>query len=154
MRSVAVALAISGCFAAIAPSAAGEERVYGAGLGSIEPVKILELLSRPDDFLGKTVRVEGRITRVCPQAGCWIDITDGEGTIRFKVKDGEIVFLPEHVGREVVAEGVFTRMELEEGRAMHHARRMAEEAGEEFDPARVELPIVIYRLQGIGAVIR
>jgi hypothetical protein len=135
------------------PAVADEARVYGADLEAGEPVSVAELLSRPDDFVGERVRVEGRIDGVCPRRGCWIDIRedDGKRKVRFKVEDGEIEFPVEVNGKHVVAEGVFARTEMTPEQALAYAKHLAEELGEPFDEASFDGPYVIYRIDGIGA---
>jgi hypothetical protein len=144
-------------FAACALAAPADEgTVYGAGLGDeAEAVKIGDLLSKPESYLGKKIRVAGKITDVCPKAGCWIEI-EGEASshIRFKVKDGEIVFPVDAKGKPVTAEGVLKRIELDREAAVGWMRHMAEERGEAFDPATVTGPMTIYEIAGEGAIVR
>jgi hypothetical protein len=131
---------------------AGKETVYGSGVKVSQPVAIGDLLDHPETYLGKRIRVDGQITGVCPRMGCWIDIADEKGhSIRFKVKDGEIVFPMEAKGKSVAAEGVLTKLELSAEEALDHARHMAEEKGEPFDESSVEGPLTLYRIQGEGA---
>lgn len=132
---------------------AAEGTVYGTVGGDAAEVTIADLLKSPDAWVGKTVRVAGTVTDVCPRAGCWIDITDdsGQRTIRLKVNDGEIVFPVEASGKPVVAEGTFARIEMTEEQAVGWARHLAEERGDTFDPETDDAPTVIYRIEGRGA---
>ena len=133
-----------------------EAQVYGAGLGEATPVTIAELLAKPETYLDKHVRVEGRITDVCPRRGCWIDIEQegGPSPIRFKVDDGVIVFPVDAAGKAVTAEGVFTKIELDRDKAVEYLRHLAEERNEPFDPATVKGPLTLYQIRGLGAVVR
>lgn len=159
MRNPAFPLAIllSVFLLAPSPSVSGEGTAYGEGVGKGQPVKVSELLAHPDDFVGKHVRVEGLITDVCPKRGCWMELASDREfeTIRFKVEDGVIVIPMDAKGKRAEAEGVFTKIEITKEQALAHARHMAEEKGEAFDPEKAgDLPTVIYQLQGTGAVIR
>ncbi len=140
------------------PAAADKEQqgtVYGTGVTETESVPIETLLDRPDEYVGKVVRVEGKITDVCSKMGCWIDIAgDSKRPLRFKVEDGVIEFPVESKGQDVVAQGVFTRIEYTESQALNWAKHMAEERGEEFDPDTAEVETTIYRIEGTGATIR
>jgi len=140
----------------LAVGLAGEEQVYGAGLTDGTSVALVDLLRDPETFVGKKVRVEGRVRDVCPRRGCWIEIesSDGERSVRFKVQDGVIVFPMEAKGRPVTAEGTFTRMELTQEQAVGYLEHMAEERGEPFDPAEVKGALTVYQIRGEGAVIR
>jgi hypothetical protein len=137
---------------------AAEGKVYGKGIAASHAVAISELIANPDKYVGKTVRVEGLITDVCPKRGCWMDLAGDKElqTVRIKVDDGEIVFPLDAKGKQAVAEGVFTRIEMSEDQAKDRAKHLAEEKGETFDPAKTKdrLPTAVYQIKGTGAVIR
>jgi predicted NBD/HSP70 family sugar kinase len=159
MRNPAFPLAIlvSAFVLAPSPAVSGEGTAYGEGVGKGQPVKVSELLTHPDGYVGKHVRVEGLITDVCPKRGCWMEIASDREfeTIRFKVDDGVIVIPMDAKGKRVDAEGIFTKIEITKEQALAHAKHVAEETGETFDPAKAgDLPTVIYQIQGTGAVIR
>lgn len=129
---------------------------YGEGLSGATAVRISELMSSPEKYLGEKVRVEGLVDDVCPMMGCWIDILEAQSreTIRFKVADGVIVFPVEAKGREVVAEGVLRKHEMSKQRATSWLRHLAEEKGEAFDESSVTGPMVFYQIEGLGAELR
>jgi len=94
----------------LAGTALAKEKVYGKGIGEGEFTKVSSILAAPEEFSGKTVRVEGTAVGVCSHRGCWVMLaSDKEGeTLQIKVKDGVIVFPKKIVGEHVQAEGVFT----------------------------------------------
>lgn len=148
-----VAIALSLLFGTIL-SEGNDPVVYGKGVVKAEPVSIAALLADPESYVGKTIQVEGQISDVCPMRGCWIQIADPTGpSIRFKVKDGEIVFPGESKGRQVLAEGVLSKQQLDREQAAAYARHLAEEKGQEFDPASVTGPLTLYQIHGAGAVV-
>jgi hypothetical protein len=128
---------------------------YGKPLSDAPVVRISELLASPDDWVGKTVKVEGIITDVCSKRGCWMMIASDQEfqSLRFKVEDGVIVFPIEAKGRKAVAEGTFKRIELTKEQAVAQAKHHAEEHGLPFDPDSVTGPSVTYQLDGLGAVV-
>lgn len=128
---------------------------YGKGVSEAVPVKLSELMAKPDAYVGKVVKVEGLITEVCAKRGCWIDVAgDVEfQTIRIKVEDGVIVFPMTDKGKKVVAEGTFKKTELTKEQATAKAKHECEEKGTKFDPASVTGPATVYQIQGIGAVV-
>jgi cytochrome c-type biogenesis protein CcmE len=157
-RFAAAAATVCVLVAAVSVSAlAAEGKVYGKGVNASEVVAISDLLANPDKYAGKTVRVEGLITDVCPKRGCWMDLASDKEfqTVRIKVDDGEIVFPLDAKGKQAVAEGVFTKTEITKDQALEHAKHLAEEKGEKFDPETAkDLPTVVYQIKGTGAVIR
>ena len=130
--------------------------LVGAALSWGELNLFIVILHRsdPDAWVGKTVQVEGSVADVCPKRGCWMDLKSGASTVRVKVDDGVIVFPKELIGRTAVAEGVFTRIELDREEAIAWFRHVAEEKGEPFDPASVAGPASLYQLRGTGALAR
>ncbi|MCU0414500.1 MAG: DUF4920 domain-containing protein [Ignavibacteriaceae bacterium] len=127
----------------------------GAEITLTEKTKISEILADPEAYLDKTVLVEGEILDVCPMMGCWMELKsdDGEGKIKVKVKDGDIVFPVEAKGSTALVEGKVYKIELTQEKAIEHFQHVAEEKGEEFDPSTITGPITIYQIKGLGAVI-
>jgi hypothetical protein len=139
------------------PTLAADGIQYGKGVTGAEIVKISQLLDRPGEYVGKTVRVEGLVTDVCPRRGCWMNIGGDREfeTMRIKVDDGVIVFPLDAKGKHAVAEGVFTKIELTPEEALAQAKHHAEETGKPFDASKAkDLPTVVYQIQGTGAVVR
>ncbi len=96
--------------AAAASLLVAAESKLGKPLTEKQSVAISALLAKPADYLGKTVQVKGKISEVCQEMGCWIDIADGQGNkIRIKVEDGVIVFPKDGAGKQATAEGVFAK---------------------------------------------
>jgi hypothetical protein len=77
--------------------------------------------------VGKTVRVDGIVTAVCTEMGCWLAIgaTDHpDQAVRFQAEhDGKIVFPISLKGQKASAEGVFVKIEAGD----HEAREAAGE---------------------------
>src|SRR5260370_28613645 len=55
------------------------ENKLGKPLTVKEPMTLAALLAHPDDYVGKTVQVQGKIVAVCQEMGCWLDITNDAG---------------------------------------------------------------------------
>lgn len=124
LRTRALGLVLM-CGVAAAPAFADEPgKTYGAGVSLERAVPIASLLDAPHTHAGKTVRVDGVVTQVCQSMGCWIEIGDpalGRG-VRFKARDGVIVFPRDAVGRQVSAQGTFEEIAsspLREAHAEH-----------------------------------
>lgn len=135
--------------------AQSEETKLGNEITLTETTKISEILADPESYLDKTVLIEGEILDVCPMMGCWMEVKsdDGEGTIKVKVKDGEIVFPMEAIGSKAVVEGTVYKIELTHEKAIDHFEHIAEEKGEQFDPSTITGPMTIYQIKGLGAQI-
>jgi len=150
--------------------AGGGAEKYGDGVTIEHAVALKTLLASPDDYIGKTIRVDGVITAVCKTRGCWMQVTDpdtGSG-VRIKVDDGVIVFPYEAMGKKASAEGVFEAITLTpeqiQARAEQQAAEHQHSDGESCDKtdpkkegAGCDAPVQdnrIYVIRGTGAVIQ
>jgi len=135
--------------------AQNEELKLGAGLTLNEKTKISDILADPDSYLNQNVLVEGEILNVCPMMGCWMELKsdDGEGMIKIKVKDGDIVFPVEAVGGYAIVEGTVYKIDLTQEEAIDYFEHIAEESGKDFDPSIITGPMTIYQIKGLGAEI-
>ena len=137
MRRAAASLVTLAALAAATPAFPADTK-YGSGVGQAQMVKVSELMASPDAYVGKTVKVEGLITAVCPKRGCWMELASDKEfqTVKIKVDDGVIVFPLDAKGKVATAQGVFTRIDVP------------------ADPKSGKGPEIVYRIQGTGAVIR
>ena len=128
---------------------------FGGGVKLAESTSIDKILASPKDWNGKTVRVEGMITDVCPKRGCWMELagTQPGNKLRFKVTDGEMVFPMDAKWQRASAEGVIAVKELSVEESKQYAEYQAKEYGKPYDPATITQPTVIARIDGTGAVI-
>jgi hypothetical protein len=87
--------------------------------------------------------------------GCWMELADPESgkSIRIKVKDGDIVFPKEAIGKTAIAEGKLAKVEMSKDEAIAQAKHEAEANGRKFDPASITSAVTYYQIQGTGAVI-
>ncbi len=127
----------------------------GAPLSQKDQIAIASLTATPADFVGKTVQVKGKVTEVCEKMGCWMMLVDtaSKAKVRIKVKDGEIVFPKDSIGKVAVAEGKFVKIEMTKDQAIAQAKHEAEENKKKFDPSTITGPTTIYQIAGTGAVI-
>lgn len=137
-------------------AATPEGKTFGAGVSLTETVAIDAILADPASYQGKTVRVEGMITDVCPKRGCWFDMagTEPGKKLKFKVTDGEMVFPVDAKGQWAVAQGVVSVRELSLEESKQYAEYQAKEYGMPYDPASITEPTKLVRLDGTGAVFR
>ena len=129
---------------------------YGKEISLTEKTNISKILAQPEEYVGKTVLVEGEVLDVCSMAGCWMELkSDAENQkVKIKVKDGDIVFPVEAKGKSALVEGTVYKIELTKEEAVEYYEHVAAEQGTEFDAASVTGPITLYQIKGIGAVIQ
>ena len=132
-----------------------EETKLGSAITLTEKTKISDILADPESYLDQKVLVEGEVLNVCPKMGCWMELKsdDGEGMIKIKVKDGEIVFPVDAIGENALVEGTVYKIELSQEDAISYYEHVADETGEDFDASNITGPVTIYQIKGLGAVI-
>jgi hypothetical protein len=68
-------------------------QIHGAEFAPSGALPLADALARP---AGESVVVEGEVKRVCQASGCWLDLADGEASVRvhFENADGSRFYLP------------------------------------------------------------
>ena len=129
---------------------------YGKEISLTEKTSISKILAEPEEYVGKTVLVEGEILDVCAMAGCWMELkSDAENQkIKIKVKDGDIVFPMEARGKDALVEGTVYKIDLTKEEAIEYYEHVAAEQGTEFEASTVTGPVTFYQIKGIGAEIK
>jgi len=124
------------------------EEKFGNGVTLKDATPIRALIDNSQEFVGKTIRVDGIVTAVCAHMGCWMAVApEGDekaGTVRLKVEDGVVVFPVSAKGRKVSAEGVFEVVGKDEESneaAGEHAKHDAKASK-------------LYQLKATGALLR
>ena len=130
MRILILATAL--LVAAVTVTIRGAE-TFGAAPTVKDATPIAQLLAKPADFQGQTVRVEGIVTGVCTMMGCWMGIAPADApkgpSILIKVDDGVIVFPASARGRRATAQGVMERVGSGDAEGQEAAHEHAEHEG-------------------------
>lgn len=130
--------------------AAGEEK-FGKGVSLKDATSIKALYESPEKFVGKTIRIDGVVTAVCEEMGCWMALAESatsEDTVRLKVDhEAGIVFPISAKGKAASAEGVFekileTDQEAREAASEQAAKMKVSEFGKK------------YQLKATGAIVK
>src|SRR5262245_21654886 len=130
---LAISLSVAACGKASKSEAAATKssagKTFGAGVKLTETTPIDSILKDPKSWDGKTVRVEGMITDVCPKRGCWMELAGEQPgqKLRFKVTDGEMVFPLDAKGQRATAEGRVSVKELSIEDSKQYAEYQAKE---------------------------
>jgi len=140
----------------LAGSRAGAaEKSFGAGVTLAETTSVARILADPDAYVGKRVRIEGKVLDVCPMKGCWMELEEqkeGAASLRVKVDDGVIVFPVTSKGKLAVAEGVVEAIPMTRDKYVAWLEHLAEERGEKLDSSKIgEGPFRIVQIKGTGA---
>ena len=96
------------------------------------------VLTNPDEYVGKTVRVTGKVSDVCQKMGCWMVITDADQHMRITTKGHKFFVAKDGAGATCDLEGTVVKREASPARTEHFKSEQsegapipaAEEAGE------------------------
>ena len=134
--------------AAAVVTAASDEK-FGAGVTLTEATPIAAIHEKPAEFVGKTVRIDGVVTAVCQEMGCWMALsTDDKGTktIRLKVDHGVGITFPVSAkGKNASAQGVFEKISADDKEGNEAAGEAGAKAGDFA---------ATYQLKATGAVVK
>lgn len=124
---------------------------FGAAPTVKDATPIAQLLAKPADFQGKTVRVEGIVTGVCTMMGCWMGLAPVDApkgpSILIKVDDGVIVFPARARGKRATAQGVVERVGAGNAEGQEAAREHAEHEGRKTGDA------ANWQIKATGAIV-
>lgn len=153
MRKISISfVAVCVCMAGVLLAA---EIKLGKPVDVQEVTKVADLLAKPEQYVGKTVRVEGKITEVCQMMQCWIKVDDGstKEPMQVKVDDGVITFPKDGAGKHAVAQGEFAKITMTKDEYISQLQKEAKEHGKTADTSKITEGKTIYRINGTGAVI-
>lgn len=76
---------------------------YGTDISTKEVTSVRDILVNSNEYLERTVRLEGKITRQCP-TGCWFFLEDNTGTIFVDINPSGFT-IPPKGGAKITVEG-------------------------------------------------
>jgi hypothetical protein len=158
-RQVGSTLAVAGLVVA-GLQARGDE-TFGKGVTLKEATPIKKLYDTPAAFVGKTVRIDGVVSAVCEEMGCWMalaDLADAAKVVRFKVDHGAGIAFPITAkGKAATAEGVFEKIAAGDKEAHEAAAEHASHAahtGQAGGPAAALDFGKLYQIKLTGAIVK
>lgn len=91
-----------------------ESSVKSEGANPALKVEFASLVANPDNYIGKTIIIEGKVVHVCTETGKKMFLTGENPDVRLYVAAGENIsrFPMELLGSEISVEGVITRKPL------------------------------------------
>jgi Domain of unknown function (DUF4920) len=123
LKPAAVVPQASPAQASVAAPAPAGERSFGAPPGQVDGplLAVAEVMREPEPYLGKKVRCEGVVARVCQRAGCWLELSpDGKSDGLRVPMAGHSFFIPQDaIGQHAVVEGELSALPLKDSQRAH-----------------------------------
>lgn len=92
-------------------SGCGHVEAYGERISNRNTIPIKDIVSHPQQYVGKMVTVKGKIAIEC-DTGCWFNLKDGAAVIYTNIEPSGFA-IPQKVGRSAIVEGTVS---IEEGK--------------------------------------
>lgn len=108
MRDLFIVVVMLACTAM--SSGCGRIETYGEPISNRNITPIKDIVLHPEQYVGKTVTVKGKIDVECP-TGCWFNLKDGAAVIYTDIEPSGFA-IPQKRGRSAVVEGTVS---MEEG---------------------------------------
>lgn len=124
MAAMSIGLSLLGCAGGGSSTA---YKSFGAA-PSVEKLTTVDakmLLTRPDAYNGKNLRITGTVSEVCTAKGCWLSLggPQDEGLFVKFICPIEGRLIPaEAVGKPAIVEGTVTVVSMSEEQARHYAK--------------------------------
>jgi hypothetical protein len=112
LRRDALAAAVLATAALAGAVHAAGAATYGEGVSLKETTPLTAVLEQPAAYEGRTVAVEGVVTAVCSEMGCWMALApDGTSAkaLLIQVEHGVVVFPMSAKGKRATAQGIVQR---------------------------------------------
>ena len=124
---IAVLLCVSLLAFAETPASGTDPLRVGAAITTKKATDIARLAKEPKRYVGRTVRIDGTVSKVCQGAGCWVEVASSKGVTFLAKSLDESVLLPKDcAGRRIMVQGVVTMLPAKEAEAHQHAEPVAE----------------------------
>ncbi len=76
---------------------------YGQKISNRGFTEIKDVLTEPEKFSGKEIKIKGKIESEC-MSGCWFNVEGNGGAIHVDIRPSGLA-IPQKVGSEVIVEG-------------------------------------------------
>ena len=102
-------------------AAPSEWKMYGDAFTLESSSPGVAVLSSPEKFVNKTVRITGTVSDVCQKMGCWMVVSEGEHHMRVIMKDHAFAVNKSGSGFDCDIEGVVTAKAVDPDETAHYA---------------------------------
>lgn len=132
----------------VEPKELSDGTLYGSEIDPSQPViKLSDIFASLESYQNKNVVIEGTMTELCKEMGCWLMVTDGTNEVRAQTLHK--YFLPKDLpaGSKVVMAGEFEVKEITEEQAKHFAEESKDPKVKAED---IKGPQKMYRIKATG----
>lgn len=127
LTSIAVPLCLTSIALAGAHASGSDPVRVGAAITTKKSTSIESLAKDSKKYVGRTVRIDGTVKKVCQGTGCWVEVASSKGVTFLAKSLDESVLLPKDcAGRKIMVQGVVTMLPAKDAEAHQHAEPVAE----------------------------
>lgn len=109
-------------------------------------IPLAQIAADPTRYVGREIRTEGEIQRVCQKRGCWLELADSSGARVFVPMAGHAFAVPmDSIGERALVEGIVHRRERSDAERKH---LKSDGAGDSIPAVSIEANAVVIRSRG------
>ncbi|MBM74772.1 MAG: hypothetical protein CMK59_05180 [Proteobacteria bacterium] len=101
---------------------------FGSPFTLDEIIPASQLLNAPTEYVGKNIRIEGKVSDVCQKMGCWLVISDENKHMRITTKNHGFFVNKQGAGSQCEIEGEVISREIDPDRTAHFESESADGA--------------------------
>jgi hypothetical protein len=134
------------------PGKLDEKRFDHFGAGIVEgpaATPLADVLAKPEQFTGKTVRIEAPITAVCQTKGCWMHLGAQQPPVMVKFQDYAFFVPKDATGRKTIVEGTMSMKQ----ETVEQTRHYLEDEGKVEEAKKVTEGRKLYHFMATGVAI-
>jgi len=125
-------------------------KAFGAGVSTAPVVPVATLLTSAPEYAGKPVVVEGPVSGVCQNKGCWLTMQHEGKEMRVRFKDYAF-FVPKDCGGKTArVEGVLAIEKI----PVDEARHYLQDAGKNDAADKITEPVDGYTFMASGVLLQ
>jgi hypothetical protein len=124
-----------------------QAKTHGSKITMEKSIPLSSAIKNFDSFKNQEILVTGKVSEVCQKKGCWINLKEGEQTVKIEFKDYGF-FVPFSLrGKSVRAQGKLQQKTLSESEQKHYLK----DAGkDQKEVQRVKEPIMVFSFVANG----
>jgi hypothetical protein len=119
---------------------------YGAPITSTKPVRLDRAAAK---HLNQEILVQGKISDVCSNKGCWMTVKDGKQEVRVEFKDYGFFVPWSASGKPVKMQGVLTEKTMSPEDQEHIASE-AKQGGGVGEPSKEPKKLLVFTASGVA----
>lgn len=124
---------------------------FGDGVAKgTEAITLAMVAANPKEYVGKKIRLTGKVASVCKEKGCWMVLTDGPTKVRIKFRAYGFFMPLDCEGREAILDGSFDVTEM----SIAEIKHLLEDEDKHAEAEKVDKPRNEFTVMADGVALK